>query len=87
MKNSAAALLGLGLVGVAMNAHALCINPDGSLDDSSIPPSSVVMDMVPTCDAEKAATEKQPAAMASDKHDVAVKAKDASQAKKPDGKS
>jgi hypothetical protein len=37
MKKLAGILLGLGL---ALNAHALCVNPGGSPDDPSVPASS-----------------------------------------------
>jgi hypothetical protein len=87
MKKLAATLFGLGLAGLAMNAHALCVNPDGSLDDSSVPPGSVVMDMLPACDAAAAPTGKEMAAVSNDKHAVAPKALDASQPKKLDRKS
>lgn len=51
MKKLAAALFGLSLAGVTLNSYALCVNPDGSLDDPSMSPGSIAMDMVPSCDA------------------------------------
>lgn len=47
MKKLAGALFGLGL---ALNAHALCVNPDGSLDDPSVPTFSV-QEALPNCEA------------------------------------
>lgn len=49
MKKHASALLMLAVTGLSLNAHALCVNPDGSLDDRSVPTGSVVADMLPAC--------------------------------------
>lgn len=62
MKKLATALFGLGLAGLTLNAYALCVKPDGSLDDPSVTPGSVVMDMVPSCSATgPSGVKKQPA--------------------------
>ena len=50
MKNTPSALLLSALAGFALNAHALCVNPDGSLDDASIPEGMVSIDVLPACD-------------------------------------
>lgn len=49
MKKHASALLMLVITGLSLNAHALCVKPDGSLNDSSVPAGSVVADMLPAC--------------------------------------
>lgn len=71
MKSLATTLIGLSLAGLTLNAYALCVKPDGSLDDPSMSPGSIAMDMVPSCDAATAAGgSKQPAAATSnDKSD------------------
>lgn len=63
MKKFASVLSGLSLAGLALNAYALCVNPDGSLDDPSMSSGSIAMDMVPSCDAANTPdANKQPAA-------------------------
>jgi hypothetical protein len=53
-------LLFVVLTGAAINAHALCMNPDGSLDDASVPLGTISTDVLPTCqDQEKKATEEK----------------------------
>lgn len=42
-------LLTVVLAGMAFNAHALCVKPDGSLDDASLSRDFVAMDMLPAC--------------------------------------
>ena len=49
MNKFAVLLAGLGLAGLSLTAHALCVNPDGSLDDPSVTSSTVATDMLPTC--------------------------------------
>lgn len=50
MKKLAGILFGLGL---ALNAHALCVNPDGALGDPSVPAFSA-QEMLPSCEATTA---------------------------------
>ena len=50
MKKLPHALLPIILAGLAFNAHALCVNQDGTLDDASVPASSVVVDVLPACE-------------------------------------
>lgn len=71
MKKFASVLFVLSLAGLTLNAYALCVNPDGSLDDPSMSPGSIAMDMVPSCDAASTpGANKQPAATTSnDKSD------------------
>lgn len=49
MKKRATASLMLVIAGLSLNAHALCVNPDGSLDDKSVPPGSIAVEMLPVC--------------------------------------
>ncbi len=49
MKNRSNALLLAMLTSISFNAHALCVNPDGSLDDASMSPSTVAVEMLPAC--------------------------------------
>lgn len=42
-------LAGLGLAGLSLTARALCVNPDGSLDDPSVSPETIATDMLPSC--------------------------------------
>jgi hypothetical protein len=51
MKKFASAVFGLGLAGLTLNAFALCVKADGALDDPSVPPGSVMKEMLPSCDA------------------------------------
>ncbi len=70
MKTLATALFGLSLAGLTLNAYALCVKPDGSLDDPSMSPGSVAIEMVPSCDAATDGAGKQPdAATSSDERD------------------
>ena len=87
MNKFAGTLLALGLAGAAMNAHALCVKPNGSLDDPSVPPGAVVMDMVPPCDAAADPAGKPPAAVLNDGQPMTSQARSAAQPKKLDGKS
>lgn len=50
MKQSLHALLLATLAGLTFNANALCVNPDGSLDDASVPDGSVAKEMLPACE-------------------------------------
>lgn len=50
MKKPSRTLFLIVIAGLSLNAHALCVNQDGSLDDSSVPPSTISVDMLPTCD-------------------------------------
>jgi hypothetical protein len=59
MKRSRHILLAI-LASISLNVHALCVNPDGSLDDASVPDGSVAKEMLPACEAPKPA-ETQPA--------------------------
>lgn len=86
MNKFAGTLLALGLAGAAMNAHALCVKPNGSLDDPSVPPGAVVMDMVPPCDAATTSAAGQPGAVLNDGQPMTSQAGNASQPKR-DGKS
>ena len=53
-------LLFVVLTGAAINAHALCMNPDGSLDDASVPMGTISTDVLPACqDQEKKDTEEK----------------------------
>ena len=53
-------LLFVVLTGAAINAHALCMNPDGSLDDASVPLGTISTDVLPACqDQEKKPTEEK----------------------------
>lgn len=47
---TAAILFGLGLAGLTLNAHALCVNADGTLSDPSIPTGSLALDVMPSCE-------------------------------------
>ncbi len=50
------------LFGISGGAHALCVMPDGSLDDVSMSPGTIAMDMVPPCAVSGPAAENgQPA--------------------------
>ena len=49
MKKRPHALFLIILSGLAFNAHALCVNQDGTLDDASVPASTVVVDVLPAC--------------------------------------
>lgn len=69
MKKNAGVLFGLGLASFALNAHALCVNPDGSLDDPSVPPESVAMDVMPSCAPTAGGKSALPAAAAADASD------------------
>lgn len=56
------------LAGAALNAHALCMNPDGSLDDDSISKGTIAVDMLPACKDQKAkATDVTPEVAATKK--------------------
>lgn len=50
MKSSIQSMLLITLTAATFNAHALCINSDGSLDDPSMSPSSIATDMLPACE-------------------------------------
>jgi hypothetical protein len=39
----------IAVCSLAFNAHALCMNPDGSLDDASVSASTIAMDVLPAC--------------------------------------
>lgn len=54
MKNSLQSLLVVVLAGVAFNAHALCVNSDGSLDDASVSEETIAVDILPDCEYPKA---------------------------------
>ncbi len=45
------------LLGISGGANALCVKPDGSLDDPSMSPGSIAMDMVPQCEDSAPAAE------------------------------
>lgn len=49
------------LAGFSLNAHALCVKPDGSLDDASVPEGSVAKEMLPACEAPPRRAEIHPA--------------------------
>lgn len=49
------------LAGFSLNVHALCVNPDGSLDDASVPEGSVAKEMLPACEAPSNRAEMHPA--------------------------
>lgn len=49
MKYSLQSVLFAVLAGVAVNAHALCVNADGTLDDASVPKETIAVDMLPAC--------------------------------------
>lgn len=38
------------ILGVSSGAHALCLNPDGSLDDSSMNTASIDRGLLPACE-------------------------------------
>lgn len=42
------------LAGVAVNSHALCMNPDGSLDDASMAKETIAVDVLPACKDQEA---------------------------------
>lgn len=65
MKKRSNALLLLVLAGVAFNAHALCVNPDGSLDDPSMSPSTIAVEELPACGDSASKTVNAPAPGAS----------------------
>jgi hypothetical protein len=54
MKKHPHVLLLIVLAGLAFNAHALCVNPDGSLDDASVPVASVSVEVLPACEISSA---------------------------------
>lgn len=68
MKKYLHSLLFVVLTGAAINAHALCMNPDGSLDDASVllddtsvPSDLIATDVLPAClDQEKKDTAEKP---------------------------
>lgn len=49
MKHSVQSMLFAVLAGVAINAHALCVNLDGSLDDASVTREAIAVDILPAC--------------------------------------
>ncbi|OZA14981.1 MAG: hypothetical protein B7X94_00125 [Hydrogenophilales bacterium 17-62-8] len=49
MKHRSNALLLAVLASISFNAHALCVNPDGSLDDASMSPSTIAVETLPLC--------------------------------------
>lgn len=49
MKYPLRAVLFTVFAGVAVNAHALCIKSDGSLDDASVSKETIAVDMLPAC--------------------------------------
>lgn len=61
MKRSRHTLLLAILAGLSLNAQALCVNPDGSLDDASVPDGSVAKEMLPACEAPSGKAGAQPA--------------------------
>src|SRR5512147_1894717 len=61
MKNCSSALLLAILAGTTFNAHALCVNPDGSLDDPSMSPSTIAVEELPACGNPPSKTAKAPA--------------------------
>lgn len=42
------------LAGVTVNVHALCVNPDGSLDDASVSREPIAVDVLPACKDQEA---------------------------------
>lgn len=65
MKKHPPVLLLIALAGLAFNAHALCFNPDGSLDDASVLVSSVAVEVLPACETPSATTAENPASESS----------------------
>jgi len=60
MRRCLHSLLFVVITGAAINAHALCVNPDGSLDDASVPLGTISTDVLPACqDQGKKATEEE----------------------------
>ena len=49
MKKCSNGLIMAILAGLTFNAHALCVNPDGSLDDPSMSPSTIAVEELPAC--------------------------------------
>ena len=43
-------LLMLTIAGLSLNAHAVCVMPDGSLDDKSASAATVAVEMLPACE-------------------------------------
>ena len=59
MRRRLQSLLFAVLTGAAINAHALCVYPDGSLDDASVPLGTISTDVLPACqDQGKKATKE-----------------------------
>ncbi len=55
MKRSAIAFVEFAVLLVAaVNAHALCMSPDGSLDDVSVPGESIALNVLPACNDQAA---------------------------------
>ena len=61
MKKQPHVLLLIVLAGLAFNAHALCVNPDGSLDDASVPVANVSVEVLPACESPSAKAADAPA--------------------------
>lgn len=86
MKYPLQSMLFVALVGVAVNAQALCMNPDGSLDDASVTKESLAVDTLPACEQQVAKDAGVPKAMIpSDKERAPVPAQPAAPAQ-TDGK-
>jgi hypothetical protein len=63
MKTRSKTLLLIILAGLTVNAHALCVNPDGTLDDASMSPSTIAVEMLPACETPASKTVDLPAHM------------------------
>lgn len=58
---------------IANTANALCVNTDGSLDDKSMSPETVAVEMLPQCEAKKLVLEADKAKATNKSHVVSVK--------------
>ena len=58
--NTLSAVAIAALMGLSSGANALCLNANGSLDDSSMETAAIDRGMLPACEAEKPAPAKSP---------------------------
>jgi hypothetical protein len=84
MKTPSRPLFLIAIAGLSLNAHALCMNQDGSLDDASMSPSTIALDVLPPCKkpVDVKAADKSAATVAADTSDVSNKSKSNTQAQK-----
>jgi hypothetical protein len=84
MKNPSRPLFLIVIAGLSLNAHALCMNQDGSLDDPSFSPSTIALDVLPPCKkpGDAKAADKSAATVAADTSYVSSKSNSNTRAQK-----